>query len=159
MIRLLNLSPEPTAAALFVCGGTGDSLPPGFVGALSPAAAAQLSVRMKTYACLNCGRQLEAAEFARSNMRWLPGARCPSCGAPVSLGGGTLVMLGLLWPFVGALVEDRAGLSEEAGLALLVALGGTRIIERLRAALRWKCEPGGARAEINPGHENRGDTS
>ena len=111
-------------------------------------------VRMKTYACLNCGRRLESAEFMRSNVRWSLGARCPSCGAPVSLGGGTLIVLGLLWPFVGAILEDRTGLTEELGLVLLIALGITRIVERHRAALRWKCggqcEPGGAANAATP---------
>lgn len=54
------------------------------------------AVRMKTYACLNCGRGLESAEFVHLNVRWSLGWRCPSCGAAVSLAGGAFIVLGVL---------------------------------------------------------------
>jgi hypothetical protein len=107
-------------------------------------------VRMKTYACLNCGRRLESAEFAHANLRWSVGCRCPLCGTVVSLAGETLIVLGILWPIVlcpfllWLLIEDRSGLPENVGCLLIIALGITRVIERRRAVLRRKCELDGA---------------
>ncbi|MEY2430260.1 MAG: hypothetical protein QOJ40_3145 [Verrucomicrobiota bacterium] len=100
---------------------------------------------MKTYACLKCGRAFESSEFVQEKGRLVVRRLCPACGAPISLSGATLVVIGLLWCLVlGMIPTDETELMGVAGGVVFVVVGIVRLVLQFRAGRTAKCEQGAA---------------
>lgn len=98
-------------------------------------------VRMKTYACLNCGRGLESGEFATPSDRGSLYPRCPACGSPISASGTVFMVAGVLWALICFLFPGgEAEFAALVGGGALAALGATRLMGQFRAGRRWKCD-------------------
>jgi hypothetical protein len=103
------------------------------------------NVRMKTYACLKCGRSLESSECTHKKGKWVVHQLCPGCESPIYVSGGALIVVGLLWMLLWSMILCAgAGLVGAVGGIGFIVAGVARLVLQLRARRRTKCELGAA---------------